>query len=145
MSNEKWDWLNPHSSSHKADTLPKLPTHEQVILVEYQLNWIKIVDFLLIAYFWVSPIFYCSYLILFLVSYNKRYYQIWKKRILVWTLTIYLLNSWNHLISITWIFMMWSHDICFCTTYWHTIGIFMTFDQNGYTTGLRHYVSKIMV
>ena len=32
-----------------------------VILVEYQLDWMKIVDFLLIAHFCTSPIFYCSY------------------------------------------------------------------------------------
>ena len=30
------------------------------MLLEYQLDWIKIVDFLLIAKFWASPDNYCS-------------------------------------------------------------------------------------
>ena len=50
---------NPHFSSHQADILP---TYEPVILVEYELNWMNIVDFLQIANCWFSPIFYCSYL-----------------------------------------------------------------------------------
>ena len=37
---------NPHFSSHQADNLP---TYEPVILVEYQLNWMNIVDFSQIA------------------------------------------------------------------------------------------------
>ena len=41
---------NLHFSPHQADILPKLPTHEPVILVEYQLNWMNIVDLLQIAY-----------------------------------------------------------------------------------------------
>ena len=48
-------------SSNQADILPEVPILELVILVRYQLDWRKIVDFLLIAYFWVSPISYCSY------------------------------------------------------------------------------------
>ena len=55
---------NLHFLSHQADIIPKVPSHEMVILVEYQLNWMNIVDFLQvhIAYCWFSPIFYCSYL-----------------------------------------------------------------------------------
>ena len=30
-------------------------------LLKYQFNWKKIVYFVLLAYFWVSPIFHCSY------------------------------------------------------------------------------------
>ena len=48
---------NLHFMFHRTDILPKLPTHELVITVEYQLNWVKIVDFLFIAYFWSSPNF----------------------------------------------------------------------------------------
>ena len=44
---------NLHFLSHHADILPKLPTHELIILVE---------NFLLIACFWFSPIFHYSYL-----------------------------------------------------------------------------------
>ena len=58
MSNKKQDWLknvllekNLHLLSHQADILPKLPTHELVISIEYQLILMKIIDFILIAYF----------------------------------------------------------------------------------------------
>ena len=58
MSNRKYDWLkivplikNLQFSSNQADILPKVPIFELVILVEYQLDWMKNADFLLIAYF----------------------------------------------------------------------------------------------
>ena len=37
--------INSAFSFYQADILPKWPIHEKVTLVEYQLNWIKIVDF----------------------------------------------------------------------------------------------------
>ena len=46
--------------SHQADMLSKLPTHELVVLVEYQLGWMKIVYFSQIVYFKFSPIFFRS-------------------------------------------------------------------------------------
>ena len=48
---------------NQVDILPKLPNQELAILLKYQLDWKKIVDFLPLAYFefWVSPILYCSY------------------------------------------------------------------------------------
>ena len=53
MRNKKWDWhknvqleKSLHFSSHKADILPKLLTHELFILEEYQLNWKNIVNVL---------------------------------------------------------------------------------------------------
>ena len=58
MSYKKYDWhknvlliKNLHFSSNQADILPKLPIHELVVLLKYQLDWKKIVDFLLSAYF----------------------------------------------------------------------------------------------
>ena len=45
-------------SSNQADILPKVPIFELVILVEYQLDWMKIAEFLSIAYLLASPIFY---------------------------------------------------------------------------------------
>ena len=42
---------NLYFSHHQAEILPKLPTHEIVTLIEYQLNWMKIVEFLQIGYF----------------------------------------------------------------------------------------------
>ena len=48
-------------SSNFADILPKLQAHEKIILVKYQLDWMKNVDFVLIAHFKATPIFYCSY------------------------------------------------------------------------------------
>ena len=41
---------NLQYSSNQADILSQLPTHELVILIEYKLNWMNIVDFLQIAY-----------------------------------------------------------------------------------------------
>ena len=41
---------NLHFLSDQADILPKLLTPELVILVEYQLNWMNIIDVLEIAY-----------------------------------------------------------------------------------------------
>ena len=42
---------NLHFSSHQADILPKLRTHELANLVEYQFNKMKTVDLLSIALF----------------------------------------------------------------------------------------------
>ena len=58
MSNKKKDWYkyvllmkNLQFSSNQADIQPKLPIHELVILVKYQIDCKKIVYFFLIAYF----------------------------------------------------------------------------------------------
>ena len=40
---------NPQFSSNFYETLSKYPTHELVILAKCHTNWVKIVDFLLIA------------------------------------------------------------------------------------------------
>ena len=53
---------NLQFSSNQADILAKCQVIGQVILVEYQLDWMKIADFLSIAHFSASPISYCSYL-----------------------------------------------------------------------------------
>ena len=58
MSNKKSGWYknvllikNLQFSSNQADIQPKSPNHDLVILVKYQIDWKKIVDFFLIAYF----------------------------------------------------------------------------------------------
>ena len=38
----------------------KLATHEILILPKFQIDWIEIVDFLLIAYIWASVFLYYS-------------------------------------------------------------------------------------
>ena len=48
---------NLHLSSHQADIQLKLLTFEIVILVEYQLSWMKFVDFLLKEYFFIQSYF----------------------------------------------------------------------------------------
>ena len=45
------------------------------MLLEYQLDWIKIVDFLLIAKFWASLKFACTPSILFMIFF--RFYKQW--------------------------------------------------------------------
>ena len=42
------------------ETRTKLSTHEYLILAEFHNDWVKIVDFILIAYFWASVIFSMS-------------------------------------------------------------------------------------
>ena len=48
--------------SNQADILAKWQAHVKVILIEYQLDWMKIAGFLSIAHFCACPSFYCSYL-----------------------------------------------------------------------------------
>ena len=36
----------------------KCGTHEYLILTKFRIDWVKIVDFLIKAYFWLSPVFY---------------------------------------------------------------------------------------
>ena len=43
---------NPQFSPNFNYTLPKWSAHWIVILTKYHKNWVKIVDFLLVAYFW---------------------------------------------------------------------------------------------
>ena len=42
------------------ENLSKSEAHEHAILTEFQVNWTKIVDFLLLAYFWTSVIFFVT-------------------------------------------------------------------------------------
>ena len=51
---------NPQFLANQAETLAILPIHEMVILTKFHNDWMKIVDFSVIAYFWASPIFYYS-------------------------------------------------------------------------------------
>ena len=46
--------------TNQAETLVILPIYETVIVTKFQINWTKIVDFSLIAYFSASAIFYYS-------------------------------------------------------------------------------------
>ena len=61
---KKLDWLkiwllvkNPQFLSNQTDIQATSPTHELVILVKFHKDWQEIVDFLVIAKFWASPIF----------------------------------------------------------------------------------------
>ena len=55
---------NPQFSPNFDDTLPKWSSHGMVILTKCHKNWVKIVDFLLIAYFWAGGQF-CWYIVLY--------------------------------------------------------------------------------
>ena len=65
------------------ETWPKLATHESLILTKFHSAWIKIVEFLIIAYIWASVIFYYSvsksefeiFLIKYLLKLGKLYYS----------------------------------------------------------------------
>ena len=48
---------NMQLSSNQADILPKLPIQELIILVKYQLDWKKIVDFLNDSMFFIQSYF----------------------------------------------------------------------------------------
>ena len=50
----------PQFLPDQAETWAILPIHEIVIFTKFQVNWAKIVDFSLIAYFRTSAIFYDS-------------------------------------------------------------------------------------
>ena len=64
---KKLDWLKisplvkdpPLLLSNQADIQVILPTHKLFILIKFHMDWQKIVDFLVIAKFWASPIFFC--------------------------------------------------------------------------------------
>ena len=51
---------NPQFYSDLAEILLMLPTHELIKLTKFDDDWTKIVDFLLVVYFWVSVIFLIS-------------------------------------------------------------------------------------
>ena len=51
---------NPQFYSNLADILTILPTHGLMILTKCDGDWTKIVDFLLVEYFWASIIFFES-------------------------------------------------------------------------------------
>ena len=48
---------NPLFCSDLANILAILPTHELIILTKFDGDWTKIVDFLLLVYFWASVFF----------------------------------------------------------------------------------------
>ena len=61
---KKLDWLkiwllvkNPQFLSNQADLQATLPTHELRILSKFYKDWKEIVDFLVIAKFWLSSKF----------------------------------------------------------------------------------------
>ena len=58
---------NPQFLPNFYDTLSKCPTHELVILAKCHKNWVKIVDLLLIAYFWAGGQF--CWTILYVLSF----------------------------------------------------------------------------
>ena len=51
IKNKIYIFYRPDFLSHQADNLPKLPIYLIVTLVVYELNWMKMVEFLLIGYF----------------------------------------------------------------------------------------------
>ena len=51
---------NPQSYSDLAEILAFSPTHELLILTNLYKDWTKVVDFLLVVYFWASIIFFES-------------------------------------------------------------------------------------
>ena len=64
---KKLDWLkisllvkNLQFSFDPAEISAILSTHELVILTKFHKDWPKIVDFLVIAKFWASQIFFAS-------------------------------------------------------------------------------------
>ena len=51
---------NPKILPNHYETWSKLVTHELVMEIKFRNDRVKIVDFLLIAYFWARVIFYYS-------------------------------------------------------------------------------------
>ena len=51
---------NPQFHSDLAENLAILFTHGVVILTKFDEDWTKIVDFLLVVYFWANVIFFES-------------------------------------------------------------------------------------
>ena len=60
MYQRNWPPAQKYAINKKSTiyTLPKWPTHELIILTKSHKNWVKIVDFLLIAYFWAGGQFH---------------------------------------------------------------------------------------
>ena len=46
---------NPQFLLNHYKTLSKYGTHEDLTLAKFRNNWVNIVDFLIKAYFWLSP------------------------------------------------------------------------------------------
>ena len=46
---------NQQFSPNHYETLSKYGTHEDLTLMKFRNDWVKIVDFLIKAYFWLSP------------------------------------------------------------------------------------------
>ena len=66
---------NPQFSPNFDYTLPKWSAHWIVILTKYHKNWVKIVDFLLVAYFWAWCQF-CLDILYFGLFLRKSLYEI---------------------------------------------------------------------
>ena len=49
---------NSQFYSNLAENLAILPTHGLIILTKFDQDWTKIVNFLLVVYFWASIIFF---------------------------------------------------------------------------------------
>ena len=48
---------NPQFSSNHYETRSKQSTYEYLILTEFRNDWVKIMDFLIKAYFWFTVVF----------------------------------------------------------------------------------------
>ena len=66
--------------TNQAETLAILPIHEIVIFTKFQINWTKIVDFSLIAYFGASVIFYDSVSTYICTSFEKDIFFVLRYR-----------------------------------------------------------------
>ena len=70
MGKQIWHWprnmlllKNPQFLHNQYEIKPKWPAHVQVILAKFRNDWVKIVDFLVKAYFWASDKFASPYCI----------------------------------------------------------------------------------
>ena len=63
---------NPQFFPNHYETWPPWPTHELLILTKFHNDWVKIVDFLIIAYFRACVIFYNSVFKCLISKYPKR-------------------------------------------------------------------------
>ena len=69
---------NPQFLSNQYETLSKWGPHDNFILTKFRINWVKIVDFLIKAYFWFSVRFFDSHLTCIIkVSLNMLVVGLW--------------------------------------------------------------------
>ena len=69
MAEKMADWKYPHFFANSYETWSKWLAHRQVILLEYHLGWIRIVEFLLLATFCASLDFFSS---VFIIDITKK-------------------------------------------------------------------------